>query len=399
LFTIIGAQNLVFCAVAVNGEARTLGNSRRGPRENVSLAASTERQSQRAPGPRTVSPQVLALFRHTSCSVSPRALRHGAPAQRRQPLEVTVSKTVLLATEKPFSKAAREDVVAILKQAGYGVNVLESYKGKGPLLDAIASADAAIVRSDIIDAEVLGSATKLRLVVRAGAGYDNIDCSAAKGKGVAVMNTPGQNANAVAELVFGMLVYAARGKFNGKTGTELRGKTLGLHAFGAVGRAVSAIAKGFGMTVYAYDPFVPAAQISAGGAEPVSSLEDLYTKSRYVSLHIPATPETKGSIGKKLLSLLPPGGTVVNTARKEIINEPELLEVFAARSDVYYLSDIAPSDATLATLKEKYDARVYITPQKMGAQTEEANVNAGLAAARQIVGFFERGDKAFVVNP
>jgi D-3-phosphoglycerate dehydrogenase / 2-oxoglutarate reductase len=309
-----------------------------------------------------------------------------------------VSKTVLLACEKPFSAAARDEVVAIIKAAGYTANVLESYKGKGPLLDAIASADAAIVRSDVIDAEVLESAKNLKLVVRAGAGYDTIDTAAAKAKGIAVMNTPGQNANAVAELVFGMLVYTARSKFNGKVGSELKGKTIGLHAFGAVGRAVATIAKGFGMTVYAFDPFVTAEQIKAGGAEPAASLEDLYSKSQYVSLHIPATAETKGSIGKKLLSLMPAGATLVNTARKEVINEAELLEVFEARKDFRYVSDIAPSDATGAALKEKFDARVLINAVKSGAQTEEANVNAGLAAARQIVGFFERGEKNFIVN-
>ncbi len=309
-----------------------------------------------------------------------------------------MSKTVLLACEKPFSAAARDEVVAIIKQAGYTANVLESYKGKAPLLDAIASADAAIVRSDVIDAEVLEAAKNLKLVVRAGAGYDTIDTATAKAKGVAVMNTPGQNANAVAELVFGMLVYTARSKFNGKVGAELKGKTIGLHAFGAVGRAVASIAKGFGMTVYAFDPFQTAEQIKAGGAEPVASVEDLYSKSQYLSLHIPATAETKGSVGKKLLSLLPPGGTLINTARKEVINEAELLEVFEARKDFRYVSDIAPSDATGAALKEKYDARVLINAVKSGAQTEEANVNAGLAAARQIVGFFERGEKNFIVN-
>lgn len=309
-----------------------------------------------------------------------------------------MSKTVLLACEKPFSAAARDEVVAIIKQAGYTANVLESYKGKGPLLDAIANADAAIVRSDVIDAEVLEAAKNLKLVVRAGAGYDTIDTATAKTKGIAVMNTPGQNANAVAELVFGMLVYTARSKFNGKVGSELKGKTIGLHAFGAVGRAVAAIAKGFGMTVYAFDPFVSTDQIKAGGAEPAASLEDLYSKSQYVSLHIPATAETKGSIGKKLLSLMPAGATLINTARKEVINEAELLEVFAARSDFRYVSDIAPSDATAAALKEKFDLRVLINAVKSGAQTEEANVNAGLAAARQIVGFFERGEKNFIVN-
>ncbi len=309
-----------------------------------------------------------------------------------------MSKTVLLACEKPFSAAARDEVVAIIKAAGYTANVLESYKGKAPLLDAIASADAAIVRSDVIDAEVLDAAKQLKLVVRAGAGYDTIDTAKAKEKGVAVMNTPGQNANAVAELVFGMLVYVARNHFNGKVGSELRGKSIGLHAFGAVGRAVASIAKGFGMTVYAFDPFQTADQIKAGGVEPVASVEDLYKKSNIVSLHIPATAETKGSIGKKLLSLMPKGAVLVNTARKEVINEAELLEIFAERADFKYVSDIAPSDATAAAIKEKFEARALINTVKSGAQTEEANVNAGLAAARQIVGFFERGEKNFIVN-
>ncbi len=309
-----------------------------------------------------------------------------------------MSKVVLLATEKPFSAAARNEVVAIIEKAGYTARVLESYKGKAPLIEAIADADAAIVRSDIIDAEVLAAAKKLAIVVRAGAGYDNIDTATAKQKNVAVMNTPGQNANAVAELVFGALVYVARGKFNGKTGSELRGKTLGLHAFGAVGRAVATIAKGFGMTVLAHDPFVKAESIQQSGAEAVGSVEELYRRSQYISLHVPATAETKGSIGKKLLSLMPAGATLVNTARKEIINEAELLEVLEARKDFHYVSDIAPSDATAAIVKEKFGERVYVTPAKMGAQTEEANVNAGLAAANQIVGFFERGERQFVVN-
>jgi D-3-phosphoglycerate dehydrogenase len=309
-----------------------------------------------------------------------------------------VSKTVLLATEKAFSASARDQVVAILKEAGYTANVLENYKGKGPLIEAIASADAVIFRSDIIDAEVLDAAKNLKLAVRAGAGYDNIDTATAKTKNIAVMNTPGQNANAVGELVFGMLVYLARGKFDGKTGSELRGKTLGLHAFGMVGRAVATIAKGFGMKVYGFDPFVKPEVFAAAGVEAASSVEDLYSKSQYLSLHIPATAETKGSIGKKLLSLMPKGATLINTARKEVINEAELLEVFEARPDFKYVSDIAPSDATAATLKEKFEKRVYLTPAKMGAQTEEANVNAGLAAARQIVGFFEKNDRNFIVN-
>jgi D-3-phosphoglycerate dehydrogenase len=309
-----------------------------------------------------------------------------------------MSKHVLIATDKPFSPNARDQIVGILKEAKYEVSVLEKYSGKSDLIGAIANVDAVIIRSDIIDAEVLGAAKKLALVVRAGAGYDNVDTKTAKERGVAVMNTPGQNANAVAELALSMMVYMARNQFDGQSGTELKGKTLGIHAFGAVGRAVATIAKGFGMQVLAFDPFVDDAAMRATGVEPVSSADALYEKSRYVSLHIPATPETKGSIGKAKLSKMPKGATLVNTARKEIINEAELLEVLAERADFRYASDIAPGDATLATIREKFASRVYITPNKMGAQTSEANVNAGLAAARQIVGFFENGERQFVVN-
>ena len=310
-----------------------------------------------------------------------------------------MSKHVVIATEKPFSPAARDQIVGILKAAKYEVTVLEKYVGKGPLLDAVTKADALIIRSDSIDAEVLAAGKSLKLVVRAGAGYDNVDTKTAKERSVAVMNTPGQNANAVAELAIAMMVYMARNQFDGTSGTELRGKTLGVHAFGAVGRAVAKIAEGFGMKVFAFDPFVDFSAIRAAGVEPVGSVDELYEKSRYVSLHIPATAETKGSIGKERLGKMPKGATLVNTARKEIINEAELLEVLAERPDFRYVSDIAPSEPTLAAIREKFAARVYVTPVKMGAQTSEANVNAGLAAARQIVAFFENGERRFVVNP
>lgn len=309
-----------------------------------------------------------------------------------------MSKTVLIATEKPFSSAARDEVTKALESAGYQAKVLEKYDSKAALLDAVASADALIVRSDNIDAEVLGKAPNLKLVVRAGAGYDNVDCDTAKGKGIAVMNTPGQNANAVAELALAMMVYIARGKFNGKPGTELLGKTLGIHAFGAVGRAVARIAKGFGMKVQAFDPFVDAAAMKAAGVESVSSVEELYKTSDYVSLHIPANDKTKNSIGQGLLGLMPKGGTLINTARKEVINESELLALFGERDDFKYATDIAPSGAVHGEIEEKYGDRYYATPKKMGAQTGEANYNAGVAAANQIVGFFERNEKQFVVN-
>lgn len=311
-----------------------------------------------------------------------------------------MSKKALLATEKPFSEAARNKVVAILKEAAYDVVVLESYKDKTDLLKAAADVDAMIIRSDIVDLDVLEAAKSLKLVVRAGAGYDNVDCANAKAKGVAVMNTPGQNSNAVAELAFGMMLYMARGKFDGGTGVELRGKTLGLHAFGAVGRAAATIARGFGMSICAYDPFLTPEKIREAGVEPCATVEELYKRSDYLSLHIPATKETKGSIGKALLSLLPKKATLINTARAEVINEAELLALFGERTDLKYVTDVEPKDpATHKTLLEVFGTRYVCTPKKMGAQTNEANVNAGLAAARQIVGFFERGERSFIVNP
>lgn len=310
-----------------------------------------------------------------------------------------MARKVLIATEKPFSKGARDEVVSILKAAGYEVALLESYTDKAQLLDAVKDVDAMIVRSDVVDLPVIDAAKKLALVVRAGAGYDSIDTAAAKAHNIAVMNTPGQNANAVAELAFGMMVYMARAKFSGKSGTELRGKRLGVHAIGAVGRAVAQIAKGFGMTVYAFDPFVDEAGIRASGAEPVASVEELYKTCDYVSLHTPATPQTRGMVGLKLLSLMPKNGCLVNTARKEIINEPEMIQAFEQRADLRYVSDIEPGPETKQVLLEKYADRVYFTPKKMGAQTAEANANAGIAAANQIVGFFERGEKKFIVNP
>lgn len=309
-----------------------------------------------------------------------------------------MSKKVLLATVKPFSQNARDQVTALIEKAGYEAGVLEAYKDKSELLKAVADVDALIVRSDKIDSEVLEAAKELKLVVRAGAGYDNVDCETAKERGVSVMNTPGQNANAVAELAAGMMVYMARGQFNGKPGTELKGKRLGLLAIGAVGRGMAAIAKGFGMSIRAYDKFVDDAQIKDMGVQPKASPEDLFKDSDYLSLHIPATAETRGSIGRGLISLMPPNGTLVNTARAEVINEGELVEIMGERDDIRYVTDIAPSTDIDTVLKEKYSSRYYATPKKMGAQTEEANVNAGTAAARQIIGFFEENIRKFIVN-
>jgi len=310
-----------------------------------------------------------------------------------------MARKVLLATEKPFAKAARDEVLTILKQAGYETVVLESYKEKAQLAAAIADVDAAIIRSDIVDREILAVAKSLQLVVRAGTGFDNIDCVAAKEKGVAAMNTPGQNSNAVAELAFCLMIYMARGKLSGKSGTELRGKRLGLHGIGAVGQLVAQIAKGFGMSVQAFDPFVAPEIIRERGAEPVAKLEDLYSSCGYVSLHLPANSQTKRSIGFNLLRLMPKNGIVINAARAEVIDEAGLLEALEKRPDLRYASDGEPSAATAEAIKARYADRAYWTPKKLGAQTEEANINAGLAAARQIVGFFERGERKFIVNP
>jgi D-3-phosphoglycerate dehydrogenase len=276
------------------------------------------------------------------------------------------------------------------------IALLEKYKTPQELHAAVADADAMIVRSDIVDAAVIAAAPKLKIVVRAGAGYDNLDLSACTAGNVVAMNTPGQNSNAVAELAFGMMVYAARGGFDGKSGSELMGKTLGLHAFGAVGRCMARIAAGFGMKVFAFDPFVESKSISETGVTPVATLEELYSGCQYVSLHIPANEKTKGSIGEKLLSLMPQGAVLVNTARKEVINEAELASVMEKRIDMKYLSDVTPDNAGL--FEQKFAGRYFFTPKKMGAQTEEANINAGVAAARQIVSFFATGDETLRVN-
>lgn len=302
---------------------------------------------------------------------------------------------VLVATEKPFAAAAVEGIRKEVEAAGNEVVFLEKYTEKSQLLDAVKGADALIVRSDKVDAAVLDAAAQLQIVVRAGAGYDNVDCAYAKAKNVVVENTPGQNSNAVAELVFGMLVYAVRNFYNGKSGSELKGKTLGILAFGNVGRNVARIAKGFGMEVAAYDAYCPAEVIEAAGVRACASQDELFETSDIVSLHIPATPETAKSIGKQLVGKMGKGAILVNTARKEVINEPELLELMAERADIKFVTDIMP-DANDEFLK--FEGRYFSTPKKMGAQTAEANINAGIAAARQINAFFATGDKKYQVN-
>jgi D-3-phosphoglycerate dehydrogenase / 2-oxoglutarate reductase len=305
-------------------------------------------------------------------------------------------KTILVATDKPFAKTAVEGIKKIVEEAGFKLALLESYTQKEELLAAVAGADAVIIRSDIVDADVLDAAKKLKIVVRAGAGYDNIDLAAASAKGVVAMNTPGQNSNAVAELALGMMVFAARNNFNGSSGTELKGKNLGLHAFGHVGKAVATIARGFGMEVYAYDPFVDKKTVEAEGIHYIDNVEELYKTCQYVSLHMPANAQTKKSINFELLSLMPKGATVVNTARKEVIDEDGLVKMFTERPDFKYVSDVEPDNKVL--IAEKFSGRFYFTPKKMGAQTSEANNNAGLAAARQIVGFLTKNDRTFQVN-
>ena len=303
---------------------------------------------------------------------------------------------VLIATVKPFSDAAVAEVKAVLADANYDVEVLSKYPGQSDLVNAVADADALIIRSDNVDREVIEAAGNLKIVVRAGAGYDNVDLEAATEKNVVVMNTPGQNSNAVAELAMGMLVYMNRNGFTPSTGTELRGKKIGIHAYGAVGRIVGMIAKGFGMKVFAYDPFIDPVVITNDGVSCLESAEELYTKSQYVSLHIPANAETKGSINYELLSRMPAGATLVNTARKEVMDEEGLKRLLAERSDFRYLSDIAPD--CREELESAHGEQVFFTPKKMGAQTAEANLNAGVAAARQIVNFLEKGDTTFKVN-
>ena len=303
---------------------------------------------------------------------------------------------VLVATEKPFAAVAVDGIREVVEGAGFELALLEKYAAKADLLAAVADADALIIRSDKVDAEVLDAARQLKIVVRAGAGYDNVDLAAATAHGVVVENTPGQNSNAVAELVFGMTVMAVRNMFNGTSGSELMGKTLGIHAFGQVGRNVARIAKGFGMEVSALDPYCPDAAMEEAGVKPVHSVEELYKGNKIVSLHIPATAETRGSVGYELVTMMPKNGVLVNTARKEVIDEEGLRRALADRPDLKYVADVKPDNAE--ALAAEFGDRVFFTPKKMGAQTSEANINAGIAAARQVVAFLKDGVDRFRVN-
>ena len=305
-------------------------------------------------------------------------------------------KKILVATEKPFSKNAVANIKSVIEDSGFEFLLLEKYADKSQFLKAVENIDALIIRSDIVDKEVLEAAKNLKIVVRAGAGYDNIDIKEASAKNVVAMNTPGQNSNAVAELAVGMMLYLNRHGFDGSTGTELRGKSIGIHAYGYVGKLVAYIAKGFGMRVHAFDPYIDQIIIEHDGILVENNAKDLYRKCQYVSLHIPLNSETRELVNYDLLKSMPAGATVINTARKEILHEPSLLKIFEERNDFRYISDIIPSCAD--QIKEKYPGRYFFTSKKAGSQTAEANNNAGIAAAKQIVTFFKNGDKTFQVN-
>ena len=303
---------------------------------------------------------------------------------------------VLVATQKPFAKAAVDGIRKIVEENGHTLALLEKYPGEAELIAAVADADALIVRSDKVTAAVVEAAKNLKIVVRAGAGFDNLDLAACTAHNVVAMNTPGQNSNAVAELALGLMIFMNRNQFTPGTGSELKGKTLGIQAYGNVGRLVGKLAMGFGMNVIAFDPYLPNEKIEATGAKVAPSLEALYEHSDFVSLHIPATPETKGSIGRNLVGRMPKGGCLINTARKEVINETELFDLMTEREDLRYVADVAPDRA--AEFAEKFGKRYFGTPKKMGAETAEANINAGLAAANQICKFFATGDRTFQLN-
>ena len=303
---------------------------------------------------------------------------------------------ILVATQKPFSAAAVAGIKDIVEKAGHRFALLEKYPEQDDLIKAVIDVDALIIRSDKVTQEVINAAPNLKIIVRAGAGYDNVDLTAATAHNNVVMNTPGQNSNAVAELAIAMMIFMCRNQFTPATGSEIMGKKVGIQAFGNVGRLVGEKASAMGMSVMAIDPFIPAEKILQAGAVPAKSLEELYSSCDFISVHIPATPQTIGSIGYDLITKMPKGGCLVNTARKEVIDEDSLAKALEERQDIKYITDVAPDN--IAELKEKFGVRVFATPKKMGAQTAEANMNAGLAAARQIIDFLETGNKKFQVN-
>lgn len=303
---------------------------------------------------------------------------------------------ILVATQKPFSSAAVAGIKDIVEKAGHRFALLEKYPEQDDLIKAVIDVDALIIRSDKVTQEVINAAPNLKIIVRAGAGYDNVDLAAATAHNIVVMNTPGQNSNAVAELAIAMMIFMCRNQFTPATGSEIMGKKVGIQAFGNVGRLVGEKASAMGMSVMAIDPFIPTEKILQAGAVPAKSLEELYSSCDFISVHIPATPQTIGSIGYDLITKMPKGGCLVNTARKEVIDEDSLAKALEERQDIKYITDVAPDN--IAELKEKFGVRVFATPKKMGAQTAEANINAGLAAARQIIDFLETGNKKFQVN-
>ena len=307
-----------------------------------------------------------------------------------------MAKKVLVATAKPFASQAVKEIKIICTDKGYELILNENYTEQSDLIKAVKDVDALIVRSDKVTSEVIENANDLKIVVRAGAGYDNLDCEAASKKNIICMNTPGQNSNAVAELAFGMMVYMARGKFNGKSGSELKGKTVGIHAYGNVGLNVARIAKGFDMKIIAFDPYVDNAKMEADGVKPVDTVEELYNLIDYLSVHIPSIPATQKFIDLRLISIMKPSATIINTARKEVICEESMIKVLENREDLKYASDIAPVKKD--EMIEKFGNRVFFTPKKMGAQTLEANINAGIASINQIIAYFEKGDTTFQVN-
>ncbi len=303
---------------------------------------------------------------------------------------------ILIATEKPFAKAAVDGIAKIIEKGGFTLELLENYTSSQQLYDAVKEANALIIRSDKVTKEVVEAAPNLKIVVRAGAGYDNVDLEACSAKGIVVMNTPGQNANAVAELAIGMMIYMARNCFTPSSGKELSGKRLGIHAYGSIGRLVALKGQGLGMSTYGHYRSADKSRITVDNVTSVDSMEELYQNSDYISLHVPAIPANNGLVGASLLEKLPKGATIINTARKEIINQEELMQVLEERADLKYATDVPTENH--AALVEKFGNRVYATPKKMGAQTSEANINAGLAAANQIVAFFKEGDKTYQVN-
>lgn len=302
---------------------------------------------------------------------------------------------ILVFTEKPFAPAAVKAIANVINASGNDMELVERGT-RSDLLEAVKNAEGLIVRSDVIDAEVMDAAPKLKVIVRAGAGYDNIDLAAATAHNICVMNTPGQNSNAVAELVFGMIVMMCRNQYNGTSGSELKDKSLGIYAFGQVGRNVARIAKGFNMKLQALDLFVADAVMEAEGVTPVHDVNELFSNNNFVSLHIPATPQTKHSIGYDLVMKMPKGGVLINTARKEVIDEEGLIKALVERPDLRYVSDIRPERAE--EFEKLFGPRVFFTPKKMGAQTAEANFNAGVAAAEQVIAYLKDGWNKFQVN-